>query len=193
MAEQQEPPEQTGAVSRRDFLAGLGYATGGVVVVDMDAVKERNALLGPEEGELWVLSGRVNHLWQSLYDDERKPHLIQRYPVPFLEIHPDDAGPLGIESGDMVALESDRVRTMDGQISSGAVTQVAYVTDQVQPGTVFSMFHYPGSPANAVVTGDAASQPINPRQPFKFGRGTVTRIGPTQLADVMPFVPRNLA
>ncbi len=32
MREQQEPPEQQGVVSRRDFLAGLGYATGGVVV-----------------------------------------------------------------------------------------------------------------------------------------------------------------
>ena len=55
------------------------------------------------------------------------------------------------------------------------------------------MFHYPGSPANAVVTGDATSTRINPRQPFKFGRGTVTRIGSTDLADVMPFAPRNLA
>jgi arsenite oxidase small subunit len=32
MTEEQQPPEQTGGVSRRDFLAGLGYATGGVVV-----------------------------------------------------------------------------------------------------------------------------------------------------------------
>ena len=163
------------------------------VVVDLDAVKERNELLGPSEGEFWVLSGRVNHLWQSLYDDKRKPHLIQRFPVSFIEIHPDDAGRLGIVSGDMVAVESDRVRTQDQQTSSGAFTAVAYVTDQVQPGMIFSMFHYPGSPANAVVTGDAASQPINPRQPFKFGRGTVTRIGATQLADVMSFVPRNIA
>jgi hypothetical protein len=54
------------------------------------------------------------------------------------------------------------------------------------------MFHYPGSPANAVVTADAASSPINPRQPFKFGRARVTRIGSTELADIMPFAPRNV-
>jgi len=92
----------------------------------------------------------------------------------------------------MVAIESDRVRTQDQQISNGGFTAAAYVTDIVQPGTIFSFFHYPGSPGNSVVTGDAASQPINPRQPFKFGRGTVTRIGSTNLADVMPFGPRNL-
>ncbi|MEE9277375.1 MAG: arsenate reductase (azurin) large subunit [Dehalococcoidia bacterium] len=162
------------------------------VFVDMDAVKERNALLGPNEDEFWVLSGRVNHLWQSLYDDMRKPHLIQRYPVSFVEMHPDDARRMGVQSGDMLAIESDRVRTQEGTISSGGFTAVAYVTDEVQPGTIFAMFHYPGSPVNSVVTADAASQPINPRQPFKFGRGKVTRIGSTDLADVMSFVPRNL-
>ncbi len=162
------------------------------VFVDMDAIKERNALLGPEGDEFWVLSGRVNHLWQSLYDDKRKPHLIQRFPTTFIEINPDDADRLGIVSGDMVAIESDRVRTADGSTSAGAVTAAAYVTDAVPTGVIFSMFHYPGSPANALITADASTTPINPRQPFKFGRGKVTRIGSTNLADVMPFTPRNI-
>lgn len=163
------------------------------VFVDLQATADRNELLGPNSDEFWVLSGRVNHLWQSLYDDKRKSHLIQRFPVSFIEMHPDDAARLGIVSGDLVAVESDRVRTQDLQTASGAISAVAYVTDRVQPGTIFTMFHYPGSPADAVVTGDAASTPINPREPFKFGRGTVTRIGSTDLADVMPFAPRNLA
>jgi arsenite oxidase large subunit len=162
------------------------------VFVDLDAVKERNELLGPNEDEFWVLTGRVNHLWQSLYDDKRKPHLIQRYPASFIEMNPEDASEMGVVSGDLVAVESDRVRTQEATISSGGFTAVAYVTDSVAPGTIFSMFHYPGSPANSVVTADASSQPINPRQPFKFGRGKVTRIGSTQFADVMPFAPRNL-
>ncbi len=164
------------------------------VTVDLEAVRRRNALLGPDEagGEFWVLTGRDNHVWQSLYDDKRKPHLIQRYPSAYLEMHPDDARRLGVKSGDLVTLESDRVRTMDLKTASGAITSVAYVSDIVRPGTVFANFHYPGSPANAVVTGDADSNPINPRQPFKFGRGRVTRLGPTNLADVMSFAPRNI-
>ncbi|MDP6604970.1 MAG: molybdopterin dinucleotide binding domain-containing protein [Dehalococcoidia bacterium] len=166
--------------------------TSNFVFVDIDAVRERNALLGPEGDEFWVLNGRVNHLWQSLYDDKRKPHLIQRFPATFIEISPADADRLGIISGDMVAVESERVRTAEGTISSGGVTAVAYVTDAVPSGVIFSMFHYPGSPVNAVVTADASTTPINPRQPFKFGRGTVTRIGPTELAEIMPFTPRNL-
>lgn len=162
------------------------------VFVDLEAVVERNELLGPNDDEFWVLTGRVNHLWQSLYDDKRKPHLIQRFPVSFIEIHPDDARRMGVVSGDMMAIESDRVRNQEGEITDGGFTAVAYVSDQVPPGAIFAMFHYPGSPTNSVVTADAASQPINPRQPFKFGRARVTRIGSTELAEVMPFVPRNL-
>ncbi len=162
------------------------------VIVDFDAVKERNELLGPNDDEVWVLTGRANHLWQSLYDDLRKPHLIQRYPVAFLEISPEDADKWDVVSGDMVAVESDRVRTQDLGTSFGGFTAVAYVTDEVTEGQVFSFFHYPGSPGNSVTTGDAASTPQNPRQPFKFGRGTVTKIGSTNLADVMSFVPRNI-
>lgn len=107
-------------------------------------------------------------------------------------MNPTDAGRLGVESGDIVAVESDRVRTQEGTIASGGFSAAAYVTDAVPPGTIFSMFHYPGSPANSVVTADADTQPINPRQPFKFGRARVTRVGPTDLAAVMPFAPRNL-
>ncbi len=163
------------------------------VVVDLDAIRARNELLGPRDDEFWVLTGRLNEIWQSLFDDLRKPHVIQRYPVSILEINPADASRFGIVSGDLVAIDSDRVRTADGGTSSGAFTAAAYVTDQVREGTVFANFHDPRGPANSVVTADAASQPINPRQPFKFGRGRLSRVGSTNLADVMPFAPRNIA
>ena len=163
------------------------------VFVDLDAIRDRNDLLGPNSNEFWVLSGRVNRLWQSLYDDKRKPHLIQRYPVSFSEINPQDAERLGIAVGELVAVESDRVRTQQGTLESSGCTAVAYVTDTVQPGNIFAVFHYPWSPANAVVTVDASTPPSNPRQPFTFGRGRVTRIGATNLPDVMPFAPRNIA
>ncbi|HJN93469.1 MAG TPA: molybdopterin dinucleotide binding domain-containing protein [Dehalococcoidia bacterium] len=189
-----ENDEPTGTVRMHADLSFKGSnGKSSFVFVDIDAVQDRNQLLGPNSDEFWVLTGRVNHLWQSLYDDKRKPHLIQRFPTSFIEINPDDASRLGIESGDMVAVESDRVRTAASTTGSGGITAAAYVTDQVQAGTIFAMFHYPGSPANAVITGDASTQPINPRQPFKFGRARVARIGSTDLADIMPFAPRNLA
>ena len=84
------------------------------------------------------------------------------------------------------------VRTQDQQLASGAITATAYVTDAVPDGVIWSFFHYPGSPGNAVVTADAQSQPINPRQPFKFGRGRLKRLGSSDLSETMSFVPRNI-
>lgn len=60
---------------------------------------------------------------QSLYDDKRKPHLIQPYPVSFIEINPEDATRLEVISGDLVAVESDRVRTTDGDLAKGAIAR----------------------------------------------------------------------
>ena len=70
---------------------------------------------------------------------------------------------------------------------------VAYVTDQVPAGVTWAYFHYPGSPANSVVSGDTSLQPISLRYNFKLGRGRVSKIGTTDLVGQMSFAPRNLA
>ncbi|MFQ5518127.1 MAG: molybdopterin-dependent oxidoreductase, partial [Acidimicrobiia bacterium] len=51
-----------------------------------------------KKGELWVTTGRINEIWQSAYDDTRKPYLDQRWPDTFVEINPADAAAHGIES-----------------------------------------------------------------------------------------------
>ncbi len=79
-----------------------------------------------------------------------------------------------------------------GQPSSGSFTAVAYISDIVPPGVTFTYFLYPGSPANSVTAGDTNLQPINLRYPFKLGKGRLTKIGTTDLTEVMSFVPRNL-
>lgn len=69
----------------------------------------------PKKDELWVTTGRINELWQSGFDDQkRRPYLRQRWPHNFLEIHPDDAKKRGIESGDMLMVWSDAVPVQTG-------------------------------------------------------------------------------
>ena len=63
----------------------------------------------PTGDEMWVTSGRVNELWQSMYDDSRKPYFMQRWPANHVEIHPDDATRYDIESGDQVLIKSDDI------------------------------------------------------------------------------------
>ncbi|MEE9188950.1 MAG: arsenate reductase (azurin) large subunit, partial [Anaerolineales bacterium] len=68
----------------------------------------------PEKGEFWLTTGRINEIWQSGFDDVRKPYMKNRWPDTFVEIHPQDAAPYGIESGDEVRLFSDDILVQTG-------------------------------------------------------------------------------
>jgi formate dehydrogenase major subunit len=64
------------------------------------------------------------------------------YPEDVLEIHPHDAAERGIADHDEVALES----------RAGETVLRAQVTERVQPGVVYTTFHFPESGANVVTT-----------------------------------------
>jgi formate dehydrogenase major subunit len=59
-----------------------------------------------------------------------------------LEIHPQDAEDRGIREGDLVSIES----------RAGTTALAAVITDRVQPGVVYTTFHFPESGANVVTT-----------------------------------------
>ena len=97
----------------------------------------------------------MNAVWNNLFDFVRRQTSVERWPMNFVEIHPDDAAERRIERGDLLLL--------------------------------------PGAAANTTVAGDTNLQPINLRYPFKLGKGEVTRLGSTQVAETMSFAPRNVA
>jgi formate dehydrogenase major subunit len=59
-----------------------------------------------------------------------------------LEIHPQDADDRGIAEGDWVGIES----------RAGDTVLRARVTERVQPGVVYTTFHFPESGANVITT-----------------------------------------
>ncbi|NHZ72630.1 MAG: molybdopterin-dependent oxidoreductase, partial [Aquificales bacterium] len=149
-----------------------------------------------EKGEFWLTTGRVNEIWQSGFDDIRKPYMKNRWPDTFVEMHPDDAGPLGIESGDEVRLWSDDILIQtDGWIKvksndfsftnlvaqgmiregSGEVRAVAIVTPDVKEGVIFANFLHPSSPANSLV--HRVPDPITNRYRFKLGKAQIEKTG----------------
>ena len=68
-----------------------------------------------EDNELWITTGRINEFWQSGFDDYQRRELQRkRWPHNFIEINPEDAKRLGIESGDMLEISSDRVPVQTG-------------------------------------------------------------------------------
>ncbi|MEE8486390.1 MAG: arsenate reductase (azurin) large subunit [Acidimicrobiia bacterium] len=173
-----------------EFKTDSGKAN--FVFADWDAVKERNEILGPKGDEVWVLNGRVNALWNNLSDSTRREISKERWPDNFIEINPSDATAWGLESGDQVAIESDNVLDPVGKKVHGRFEAVVYVSDIVPTGITFTYFLAPGNPANAVTSGDTSLQPLNLRNNFKLGKGTITKIGRSEFADTMSFVPRNL-
>ena len=59
-----------------------------------------------------------------------------------LEIHPHDAEERGIKEGDWVGMQS----------RAGETVLRATVTERVQPGVVYTTFHFPESGANVITT-----------------------------------------
>jgi arsenite oxidase large subunit len=154
------------------------------------------ARITPRGDELWLTNGRINEVWQSAYDDVRKPYIAQRWPDNFVEIHPADAASRGIESGDEVLLENDDVLIQTGgftlvkgdeflysklqengliRVGRGEARAVALVTDAVRPGVMFTYFMWPSSAANSLV--HRVPDPITNRYRFKLGKARVRRLG----------------
>jgi formate dehydrogenase major subunit len=68
----------------------------------------------------------------------REEGIMQYTPSDFVEIHPDTAVDYGLESGDMVEVESRR----------GKIVVPAQVTDRVGTDTVFVPIHFAESAVN---------------------------------------------
>jgi arsenite oxidase large subunit len=147
--------------------------------------------LVPQGDEFWVLNGRVNELWQTQYTHQRIPYIKQRWPSNAVEIHPADAKRLNIQSGDMVTITSDRVYTFqEATFDQGSFTAVAYVSDSVPPGVVFTIFAYPDQWMNSI--SPRWMHPANPVPPYKLARARLVGSGPSTFASQMSLQPRNL-
>jgi len=82
-------------------------------------------------------TGRVLYHWHG-GTQTRRSSLDAAFPEPVVELHPDDAGALGVEDGDWVEVASRR----------GAVVCRALVTGRSPAGTAFMPFHFVEAAAN---------------------------------------------
>ncbi|GAA4040821.1 bifunctional nitrate reductase/sulfite reductase flavoprotein subunit alpha [Streptomyces shaanxiensis] len=124
----------------------------------------------PDDDYPFVLNtGRVQHQWHTLTKTGRVAKLNKLNPGPFVEVHPEDAGALGIADGDRVEVASRR----------GRAVLPAVVTDRVRPGGCFAPFHWNDLfgeylSVNAV-TSDAVD-PISFQPEFKVCAVSLTRV-----------------
>lgn len=149
-----------------------------------------------DQGEYWVTCGRINELWQSAFDDLRKPYITQRWPTNFVEIHPDDAATQGVTNGDLIRLTNDDVLIQTGgfnrvdpqestfswleqnghiRIGHGQLEAVAMLTTAVPRGVLFTYFLLPGSTFNSLA--HRVPDPITNNYRYKLAKAKVTRLG----------------
>lgn len=126
-------PEGTPTMHIDEFVRGKGYfAITGFVPTD-----ERTTRRFP----LLLTTGRILSQY-NVGAQTRRTANSEFYSEDVLELHPFDAEDRGISAGDWCGISS----------RAGETVLRAVITDKVQPGVVYTTFHFPFSGANVITT-----------------------------------------
>jgi formate dehydrogenase major subunit len=128
-----EAPEGTPTMHVNEFVRGKGYfAITGFVPTDERATRKYPLLM---------TTGRILSQY-NVGAQTRRTANSEFYAEDILEIHPFDAEERGISEGDWCGISS----------RAGETVLRAVLTDRVQPGVVYTTFHFPSSGANVITT-----------------------------------------
>jgi len=128
-----EAPDGTPTMHVEEFVRGKGYfAITGFIPTD-----ERTTRKYP----LLLTTGRILSQYNVGAQTRRTPN-SEFYSEDVLEIHPFDAEERGIGADDCCGVAS----------RAGETVLRAVLTDRVQPGVVYTTFHFPSSGANIITT-----------------------------------------
>ncbi|WP_305909618.1 formate dehydrogenase subunit alpha [Methylomarinum sp. Ch1-1] len=128
-----ESPEGTPTMHADEFVRGKGR----FMLTQYIPTDERSSRKFP----LLLTTGRILSQYNVGAQTRRTDNVVW-HQEDRLEIHPHDAEQLGIADGDWVGVKS----------RSGETVLRALITDRVQPGVVYTTFHFPHSGANVITT-----------------------------------------
>ncbi len=126
-------PEGTPVMHESGFVRGKGMFMITEYVPTDEKTTDRFPLL--------LTTGRILSQY-NVGAQTRRTHNVEFFDEDVLEIHPWDAENRGINDGDLVALTS----------RAGETTLHAKVSERMQPGVVYTTFHFPGSAVNVITT-----------------------------------------
>ena len=128
-----EAPDGTPTMHVNHFVRGKGRFMITQYVPTDEKVTRRFPLL--------LTTGRILSQY-NVGAQTRRTENSRFHSADLLEIHPQDAEDRGIREGDLVSIES----------RAGTTALPAVITERVQPGVVYTTFHFPESGANVVTT-----------------------------------------
>ena len=126
-------PEGTPTMHVQEFVRGKGK----FFVTEYVPSRERSTSRYP----LLLTTGRVLTQYNVGAQTRRTANNVW-HSEDVVEIHPHDAETRGVEDGDWIGIAS----------RAGETVLRAHVTDRVQPGVIYTTFHFPESGANVVTT-----------------------------------------
>lgn len=131
----EQAPEGTPTMHEQQFMRDDGK--GLFMLTEYVATHERTTRMFP----LILTTGRILSQY-NVGAQTRRTDNVAWHAEDRLEIHPHDAEERGLKSGDWVGIKS----------RAGETVLRALVSDRVQPGVVYTTFHFPESGANVITT-----------------------------------------
>ena len=129
-----------------------------------------------------INNGRKNMIWQNAFYDVRTPFVRERFPVPPIEMNPEDMKKLGLAAGDLVEVHNN----------VGSTQAMAYPIATARRGECFMLFCSPLGQVGNVVS-EHTNELMIPN--YKNVWADIRKIGRAPEADKISFkaleVPQN--
>ncbi len=129
----EEHPQGTPTMHVGEFVRGKGRFLVTEYVPTTERVNAKYPLI--------LTTGRILSQY-NVGAQTRRTENVQWHAEDVLELHPHDAEERGIKDGDWVGIQS----------RAGDTVLHALVSERMQPGVVYTTFHFPGSGANVITT-----------------------------------------
>jgi formate dehydrogenase major subunit len=150
-----EMPEGTPVLHVGEFIRGKGK----FMLTPYVATREKSTSRFP----LLLTTGRILTQY-NVGAQSRRTENVRWHSEDVLEMHPHDAEDRGVKNGDWVGVAS----------RAGDIVLRAIITTRMQPGVVYTTFHFPGTGTNVVTTENSDWATNCPE--FKVTAVQVTRV-----------------
>jgi len=117
-------------------------------------------------------TGRIRDQWHTMTRTGQSPRLAAHLAEPFVEVHPRDAGPLGLTDGGFAEVSTQH----------GACILRVMVTDNQQPGSLFVPIHWSAETASGARVGDLVSACTDAHSGQPEAKATPVAIAPVDFA-----------
>ena len=119
----------------------------------------------------WMTTGRNQQIWQTGYHDRHIAEKMLTVPLPYIELHPDDAKAMGVATNDMVEVYNEE----------GNGTFQVKVLDSPKKGMIFAIQYHPRGTSNSMT-----SSYTDPKTTIPWYKGT--RVAIRRIAGGLPVI-----